>query len=83
MTMAMMMPTQISKSQFKAKALELFRQIESSGESVIVTDNGRPSIEVRPFRTALPTVFEQLRGTVLFYHDPTLPVGEDDWDVLP
>jgi prevent-host-death family protein len=32
----------ISKSQFKAKALELFRQVEATGEPLIITDNGQP-----------------------------------------
>jgi PHD/YefM family antitoxin component YafN of YafNO toxin-antitoxin module len=36
---------QVSKSEFKAKALEYFRQIEGSGESVIVTDHGKPALE--------------------------------------
>ena len=29
----------VSKSEFKAKAREFFRQVEASGESVIVTDH--------------------------------------------
>jgi PHD/YefM family antitoxin component YafN of YafNO toxin-antitoxin module len=43
---------QISKSQFKAKALEFFRMIESSGETLVVTDHGEPKLEVRPYRSA-------------------------------
>ncbi len=31
---------QVSKSRFKAQALELFRQVESSGEPLLVTDQG-------------------------------------------
>lgn len=45
---AVMNNIQISKSEFKAKALEYFRQIESSGTSLIVTNHGKPSIEIRP-----------------------------------
>lgn len=41
------MQEKVSKSKFKAKALELFRQVESSGEVLIVTDHGIPTIEVR------------------------------------
>lgn len=40
---------QVSKSEFKARALEFFRQVEASGQSVIVTDHGRPAPEVRPY----------------------------------
>jgi len=42
------MAAHISKSRFKANALEIFRTIEQTGEPVIVTDHGRPSLEVRP-----------------------------------
>ncbi|WNC91015.1 type II toxin-antitoxin system prevent-host-death family antitoxin [Paraburkholderia sp. FT54] len=70
----------VSKSEFKAKALEFFRQVESSGESVIVTDHGKPAVEVRPYRGVERSPLEVLRGTVLRYDDPTEPVGEDDWE---
>ena len=45
-------PRQVSKSRFKAQALELFRQVEASGEPLVVTDHGRPPLEVRPYRPA-------------------------------
>ena len=37
-------PRRVSKSQFKAHALELFRQIEASGEPLVITDHGRPTL---------------------------------------
>ena len=74
------MPSRVSKSQFKAKALELFRQIEASGEPLIVTDHGLPKLEVRRYESADPTPLESLRGSVLRYDRPTDPVGDEDWD---
>ena len=73
----------LSKSQFKAKALELFRQIEASGESIIVTDHGEPKLEIRRYRPPARDPLEILRGSVLRYDKPTEPVGEDDWEALP
>ncbi|MBS9402424.1 type II toxin-antitoxin system Phd/YefM family antitoxin [Halomonas sp. TRM85114] len=67
---------EISKSQFKAKALEFFRQIEASGESIIVTDKGRPAIEVRRYKSDERSPLEQLRGSVIELQDPFEPVGE-------
>lgn len=67
----------VSKSQFKAKALELFRQVEASGESVIVTDQGRPAIEVRRYRTDPRSPLERLHGSVIELTDPFEPVWED------
>jgi antitoxin (DNA-binding transcriptional repressor) of toxin-antitoxin stability system len=79
-------PQQVSKSRFKAQAqaLELFRQVETSGEPLVVTDHGRPTLEVRPYRPARPDAnpLEELRGSVLRFDDPFAPVGENDWEAL-
>ena len=40
----------VSKSYFKAHALELLRRVEATGEPLILTDRGRPVLEVRPYR---------------------------------
>jgi prevent-host-death family protein len=44
------MSDQISKFQFKAKALELFRRVETTGLPLVVTDNGKPKLEIRRLR---------------------------------
>ena len=77
-------PQQVSKSRFKAQALQLFRQVEASGEPLVVTDHGRPTLEVRPYRPARPDAdpLAQLRGSVLRFDDPLAPVGENDWEAL-
>jgi len=76
------MLTEISKSQFKAKALELFRTVESSGESIIVTDHGQPAVEVRPYHPENQSPLEQLKGCITHYQDPTEPVEAESWEVL-
>jgi len=70
----------VSKSTFKAKALEIFRAVEASGETVVVTDHGRPTLELRPYHNTARQPLEILRGSVVRYVDPTEPVGIDEWD---
>ncbi len=72
----------VSKSQFKAKALEYFREAEVSGEPIIVTDIGVAKLEVRPFRPGDRRPLDALRGSVLAYAAPTEPVGDEDWDAV-
>ena len=50
----------------------------------MVTDHGRPTLEVRPYRPARPDAdpLGQLRGSVLRFDEPFEPVGENDWDAL-
>jgi antitoxin (DNA-binding transcriptional repressor) of toxin-antitoxin stability system len=69
----------VSKSEFKAKASECFRLVESSGQSLIVTDRGRPTLELRPYQADARDPLELLRGSMLRYDNPMDPVGEDDW----
>lgn len=76
------MAEQVSKSQFKAKALEFFRQVEASGTPIVITDNGRPTLEIRRYEQSTRDPLEVLRGSVLRYDDPMEPVGEDDWEML-
>jgi hypothetical protein len=74
------MANHISKSQFKAKALEFFRRVETTGVPLVVTDNGQPTLEIRRYLPPDRNPLAKLRGTVLYFHQPTDPVGDDDWD---
>ena len=38
----------VSKGKLKAKMLEYFREVERTGEPLIVTDHGREVLEIRP-----------------------------------
>lgn len=69
----------ISKSQFKARALELFRQVEATGEPLIITDNGEPRLEIRAYRPHRGDPLEKLRGSVLFFDQPIDSIEFQDW----
>ncbi|NUO87141.1 MAG: type II toxin-antitoxin system Phd/YefM family antitoxin [Cupriavidus sp.] len=73
--------SQISKTEFKARALEYFRQVETTGQPVIVTDHGRPALEVRPYRGLDRDPLEVLRGAVVRYEGPCDPV-DGGWEAL-
>jgi prevent-host-death family protein len=73
------MNQQLSKSAFKAKALEYFRQVEDTGESVIVTDHGKPVVEVRAVQQSEIDPLAILKGTVVKYEQPFEPI--EDWNI--
>jgi len=50
-----------TKTRFKAKALEYPRQVETTGEPLVITDRGRPAVEVRRLRTARSGIQEHVR----------------------
>ena len=72
----------VSKATFKARALEIFRRVQETGEPVLITDRGRPVLRLEPYYGEVDAVLASLRGTVLSYHNPTEPIGEDAWEAL-
>ena len=72
----------IPKSRFKAKTLEYFRQVESSGDPLIITDKGQPCIEVRRYQPDEREPLERLRNSVISYPEPFESVAEGDWEAM-
>ncbi|HEY6177517.1 MAG TPA: type II toxin-antitoxin system prevent-host-death family antitoxin [Kofleriaceae bacterium] len=70
----------VSKSLLKGKMLEYFRQVEETGEELVVTDNGRPVVKVVPIQThsSAAELFGDVRGRVV-YHEDILAPTTDEW----
>lgn len=71
----------VSKSMLKAKMLEYFRDLEASGETLIVTSNGKPVLKVMPYaqETTVEEVFADVRGQIV-YQDDLLKPTLDEWE---
>ena len=54
----------ISKSALKARMLEFFRQVEQTGEELVVTSDGVPVLKVVPYseQRSVEAVFGDVRG---------------------
>lgn len=75
----------VSKSQFKAQALEYLRTVEKQKQPLIITHAGKPVIRVTPYKEEPENpkaILESLRGSVKYYQDPDEPVGLSDWEAL-
>jgi prevent-host-death family protein len=75
----------VSKSRFKPRALEYFRQVEETRQGLIITDRGKPVLKITPYQPARETKAAgggRLRGAILRYDDPFEPVGVEDWEAL-
>jgi antitoxin (DNA-binding transcriptional repressor) of toxin-antitoxin stability system len=75
------MQQEISKSNFKAHALEVMRDVEKTGDEVVITSHGKPALIVKKFKQQNTSPLEKLRGSVVKYSSPTTPVSEDDWEL--
>lgn len=72
----------VSKSRFKPQALKYFRQVQESGQELIITDRGRPVVKIVPCTPDPSELLAELRHSVLRYESPTEPVAAEDWEAL-
>jgi prevent-host-death family protein len=72
----------VSKAAFKARALELLRRVQATGEPIIITDRGRPVLRLEPYFGDDDAVLASLRGSVLAYVDPTESAEPAAWEAL-
>lgn len=70
----------LSKSQFKPKALEIMRSVEQGGESIIITDHGKPVLELKAYVPSDIDPIERLKGSVVEFADPFEPIADDEWE---
>ena len=70
----------VSKSKFKARALEYLRQVERTGGDLVITDHGKPAVRIVPYRATPEDALQVLRGSLVRYDDPTEPVALEDWE---
>ncbi len=70
----------ISKSKLKANMLRVFRDIEETGEELIVTDHNRPVLRIQPIegKKTVDEVFGTIQGKVIYGEDVNAPTV-DEW----
>ena len=72
----------VSKSQLKARALAYFREVERTRKPILITDRGRPVLQLVPYSENPAEALRDLRNSVIRYDDPTEPVAAEDWEAL-
>jgi antitoxin (DNA-binding transcriptional repressor) of toxin-antitoxin stability system len=71
----------VSKGKLKAKMLEYFREVEATGEPLIVTDHGCEVLEVRPVKRSSTT--EEVLAEYAAGGPSKLPLPEELMEPLP
>ena len=72
----------IQAAEFKAKCLALMDDVARSGDILIVTKNGRPIVELRPYSGGRSGSPFGLHSGLQITGDILSPVEEDAWKVL-
>ncbi|MBM3262247.1 MAG: prevent-host-death protein [candidate division Zixibacteria bacterium] len=73
----------ISKSKLKAQMLQIFRQIEQTGEEAIVTDNQRPVLRITPLKrnVTVHEAFGAFQGRIR-YNEPITTPTTIEWTAV-
>ena len=84
MTMDIKNPNQhsIKASEFKAKCLALMDDVAKTGETWVVTKNGRPVAELRPFSGGRSATPFGLHRALKIHGDVIAPLEDDLWKAL-
>lgn len=70
-------------SEFKAKCIAVLKEVERSGEPVVVTLRGRPMARVEPLsRVGHGKQLGSLKGTMRIRRDLVRADSSADWEML-
>ena len=72
----------IQASEFKAKCLSLMDKVATTGETLVVTKNGKPVAELRPFSGKRVTSPFGLHPDIEIHGDLLAPLEENLWEAL-
>jgi prevent-host-death family protein len=75
------MTKRIKASEFKAKCLALIDEVAATGQSVVVTKNGKPMAELVPHRSANKSPLGIWKGKVDITGDIISPI-DVKWDAM-
>ncbi|MFN0159662.1 MAG: type II toxin-antitoxin system Phd/YefM family antitoxin [Burkholderiales bacterium] len=75
--------TLIQASEFKAKCLALMDQVARTGETIIVTKNGKPVAQLGPLKQPrAKTLYGINKGKIKILGDIIKPAFTGTWDAM-
>ena len=75
------MSRMMKASEFKAKCLALMDEVERTGQSVVITKNGRPIAELSPYKQRKRNARGILKGRLTVTGDIISPI-DVEWNAL-
>ena len=74
------MKREVKASEFKATCLRLMDEVAESGETIVITKNGRPISQLGPYRSAPKTLFGLHKDSLEILGDVVAPLDEIEWE---
>jgi antitoxin (DNA-binding transcriptional repressor) of toxin-antitoxin stability system len=72
----------VTKSTFRAKMFEYIRQLQEKGGTLVITEYGKPVLEIRPYqvRQTCAEIFRDLRGKIKIDRALAIASTEAEWN---
>ena len=72
----------LSKDELQARLYEVFRELEATGNELLITEDGRPVLKVVPIqlrpKRSVQEVFGDVQGQMVYFEDINTPTI-DEW----
>ena len=72
----------LSKDELQARMYEVFRELEATGDELLITEDGRPVLKVVPIqlrpKRSVQEVFGGVQGQMVYFEDINTPTI-DEW----
>ncbi|MBP6789245.1 MAG: hypothetical protein KA170_16765 [Candidatus Promineofilum sp.] len=72
----------LSKDELQARMYEVFRELEATGDELLITEDGRPVLKVVPIqlrpKRSVQEVFGDVQGQMVYFEDINTPTI-DEW----
>ena len=72
----------LSKDELQARMYEVFRELEATGDELLITEDGRPVLKVVPIqlrpKRSVQEVFGDVQGHMVYFADINTPTI-DEW----
>jgi prevent-host-death family protein len=75
------MTRHVKASEFKAKCLALMDEVARTGQSIVITKNGRPVAELVPHKRHMRSPFGVWKGSVVVAGDIISPL-DVEWEAM-
>lgn len=77
-----MVMSSLTKTTFKAHALEHLRNVQATKRPLVILDRGKPVLKVVPYAANMEEELTKFRGLLLRFDNPTAPIGVEDWSLV-
>jgi len=67
-------------SEFKAKCLQLLKDVEKNGDRIVITKRGKPVAEVIPSKSTIPPLRGMWKDSIEILGDIVYFDTSDDWE---